>query len=122
VNESTVNTLIIAGFSVFNTAVITVGALLVRGLNERGARNEAHLREAKEALQAQGAAIAATSKSVDETKVSMVELERQTNSMKDALVKVTGEKSFAEGVKVATDAAAAMVAPPRDPPAAKGKS
>lgn len=33
----------------------------------------------------------------------MGELEKNTNSMKDALVKVTGEKAFAEGVKSATD-------------------
>lgn len=41
-------------------------------------------------------------KHLEETKVAMGELEKNTNSMKDALVKVTGEKSFAEGVQQGT--------------------
>ena len=36
---------------------------------------------------------------IEETKNAIKEVEKQTNSMKDALVKVTGEKEFAKGLK-----------------------
>lgn len=38
---------------------------------------------------------------------SIDRLEKNTDGMKDALMRVTGEKEFAKGVKVATDAAQA---------------
>lgn len=44
-------------------------------------------------------------RNIAETKVAMVTLEKQTNSMKDALVKVTGESEFAKGLKQGTDEA-----------------
>lgn len=41
-------------------------------------------------------------KDIVDTKVTIAELEKNTNSMKDALVKVTGEAAFAKGVKQGT--------------------
>lgn len=38
-----------------------------------------------------------------ETYKAMLLLEKNTNSIKDALVKVTGEKAYAEGLKDGTD-------------------
>lgn len=43
------------------------------------------------------------SRDIQKTKEHVGLLEKNTNSMKDALVKVTGEKAFAEGVKQEQD-------------------
>lgn len=76
------------------SAAGSVAAAAVSLLNHQlGQRNEAHIAETKTAI--------------TETKVAMVTLEKQTNSIKDALVKVTGQKAFAEGLKAGTEAAAA---------------
>jgi len=58
--------------------------ITARRADRRAERNEEHLRETKE---------------------NIVMLEKNTNSIKDALVKVTGEAEFAKGLKVGHEAA-----------------
>lgn len=57
-------------------AGVSIATLLI------GRRNEAHIAAAKQAI---------------------VTLEHNTNSIKDALVKVTGEAEFAKGLKIGTE-------------------
>jgi hypothetical protein len=47
-----------------------------------------------------------------ETHVAIKELEKNTNSIKDELVKVTGQKAYAEGLKAGTDVAIALSVTP----------
>lgn len=48
---------------------------------------------------------------VQDTKVTIATLEKNTNSIKDELVKVTGQAAFAKGVKQGTEAAMAAGVP-----------
>ena len=54
-------------------------------------------------LEAAQVAIALTQSTVSETKSSMITLEKQTNHIKDALVRVTGEAEFARGLKAGSE-------------------
>ena len=58
--------------------------------NILGRENARHIAEAKD--------------SISQTKTAIITLEKQTNSIKDALVKVTGESEYAKGLKDGTDA------------------
>jgi hypothetical protein len=49
---------------------------------------------------------------IAETAAHMELLEKNTNSIKDALVKVTGEKAYAEGLKAGTDLPRGDESPP----------
>ena len=49
--------------------------------------------------------LAATQASVESQKGTISVLEKNTNSIKDALVKVTGESEFAKGLKLGSEAA-----------------
>jgi len=46
-------------------------------------------------------------KIIEETKEAVVTLEKNTNSIKDELVRVTGQSEFAKGLKAGTDTAGA---------------
>lgn len=52
----------------------------------------------------------ATKVSVDSQKSTIAALEKNTNSIKDALVKVTAESEFAKGLKLGSDAAGGVPA------------
>jgi hypothetical protein len=54
--------------------------------------------------------LAATQASVDAQHGTIAALEKNTNSIKDDLVKVTGESEFAKGLKLGTDAAGGSAA------------
>ena len=75
------------------TISATVAAIIGMLNNALGRRNERKLNE-----QAQHIA---------ESKSAIVLLEKNTNSIKDALVKVTAESEYAKGLKVGADAAKA---------------
>lgn len=63
-------------------------------------------------------AVVATQAAVHEQKDTILKLEKNTNSMKDALVKVTGEAEFAKGVIIGKDAATG----PQGPQGATGET
>lgn len=49
--------------------------------------------------------VARANANIRDTKVAIVTLEKNTNSIKDALVEATGKMKFAEGLKVGTETA-----------------
>ncbi len=64
--------------SLISAAASVAAAIIGLANNALGRRNSTHIEEAKNQI---------------------VTLEKNTNSIKDALVKVTGEEAFARGVK-----------------------
>ena len=48
---------------------------------------------------------------LEETKAAIVTLEHNTNSIKDALVKVTGESEFQRGLKIGTEGTVGVAGP-----------
>jgi hypothetical protein len=80
-SDTVIVALIVAAGSAFNAVISLANNALARRSIKLSQRNSKH---------------------IEETKVAMGELKKNTNSMKDALVKVTGEKFFAEGIKQGT--------------------
>lgn len=66
--------------------------IMLKKLEQDGVATKADVADTK-------ATMAETNKAVEETKAAVAEVVLHTNSMKDALVKVTGEAEFAKGLK-----------------------
>lgn len=64
---------------------------------------QASIVETKSAIVDTKSAVVDTAKMLAETNVTMESIRHQTNDMKDALVKVTGESEFARGLKQGED-------------------
>jgi hypothetical protein len=78
--------------NVAQVILLAIVAGIVKAWSDRAARNH-EITQAK---------LKEVSAAVVETKSTVAVLEKNTNSIKDALVKVTGEKFFAEGIKQGT--------------------
>ena len=72
------------------TISATVAAIMSMMNNALGRRNERKLKEQSQHL--------------EESKNTIILLEKNTNSIKDALVRVTGEAEFAKGLKMGQEA------------------
>jgi hypothetical protein len=75
-NDPVLVAIIVAAGSAVNAIIGLMNNSLARRADERSERNAKH---------------------IEETKLAISTLEKNTNSIKDALVKVTGEKEFAAG-------------------------
>ena len=78
--------------SLISAFASTVAAVLGFLNNRMGQRNAAH---------------------IEETKAAVVTLEKNTNSIKDELVRVTGQAEFAKGLKQGTETQADQATAPK---------
>lgn len=84
-SDNTIKTII----STLQTVGIIITAIIGLFNNILGQRNMGHLIETKNNL--------------NKASTQIDNLEKNTNSMKDALIKATGEVEYAKGLKVGTD-------------------
>jgi hypothetical protein len=88
-------------FWLFMSQMAVLGAVVMKFWDDGRKRRWEHEDLTKKVV-AVGASIGAA---VSQTNVVIQELEKNTNSIKDALVKATGEAEFAKGLKQGTESA-----------------